>query len=309
MSAILSIALPVFAVIAAGMIGGRLAILSKEDVGALNRFVFNFAMPAALFGLTARSDPLNAAQLKFAASYAVASIIVIFGAYFLAQRLFNLGKQDAGAHAFASILGNAVFLGLPIALKVPGWAESFVVLMLVEGIIIIAIGAALMSPRGESGPIAFLARPFRNPLVAAMLAGLVFSLVSHPLGVSLPGPVDSFFEILGVAAGPTALFSLGLFLATNPPPEIGAVGGKVAAITFMKMVVLPVLTLGGLYFLGISDPLLIGPAALFTLVPTGVGAFVMANQYGHYATESAAAIAVTTALSVITISGVLAILA
>jgi len=291
------------------MLGGRLAILSKEDVGALNRFVFNFAMPAALFGLTARADPLSAAQLKFAASYATASIIVIFGAYFIAQRFFDLGKQAAGAHAFASVLGNAVFLGLPIALKVPGWAENFVVLMLVEGIIIIAIGAALMSPRGEGGPIAFLKRPFQNPLVAAMLAGLVFSLIAHPLDLVLPGPIANFFEILGVAAGPTALFSLGLFLATNPPPDISAVSGKVAAITVMKMFVLPVLTLGGLYLLGISDPMLIGPAALFTLVPTGVGAFVMANQYGHYVTESAAAIAVTTALSVLTVSGVLALLA
>ena len=309
MSAILSIALPVFAVIAAGMVGGRLGILPKTDVAALNRFVFNFAMPAALFGLTSKADPLTISQLTFAAGYAIVAIIVIFSTYFFAKRFFQLNQQEAGAHALTSILGNAVFLGLPIALKIPGWAENFVVLMLVEGVFIIAIGAALMSPRSKGGPLSYLSRPFRNPLVAAMLAGLAFSMISHPFGFDLPGPVRSFFDILGTAAGPTALFSLGLFLATNPPPQISAVGGKVATIVIVKMIILPVLTLGMLYFMGITDPTLIGPAALFTLVPTGVAVFVFANQYGYYATESAAAIAVTTAISVLTISGVLAILA
>ncbi len=307
MSAVIAIALPVFAIIAAGMFAGFRGILKKEDTGALNRFVFNFAMPAALFGLMAGADPLTLADGKFAVSYGVAAIFVIFAAYAIGRRLFALDAQSAGAHAFASTLGNAVFLGLPIALALPGWAENFVILMLVEGILIIAIGAAMMSPRG--GGLAFLVRPFKNPLVAAMVLGLAFSLVANAANIALPAPVKTFFEILGRAAGPTALFSLGLFLSTNPAPAINIVGGRVAAIFVMKMLVMPVLTLGCLFLLGVRDPLLLGPAALFTLVPTGVGAYIMASQIERYETEAASAIAVTTAVSVVTVSAVLWIFA
>ena len=305
MSAVLTIALPVFAVIAVGVLAGRLHVLQAEDSASLNRFVFNFAMPAALFGLTANAEPISPADAGFAASYGVASMIAMFGAYGLARAAFCLEPQAAGAHAFASTLGNAVFLGLPIALSVPGWASGFVMLMLVEGILVIAVGAALMAPRDAGFNAAAFIRPFRNPLVAAMVAGLVFSFAANAAGVALPTPVARFFEIFGRAAGPTALFSLGLFLATHPPADLKPIAGKIGAVIAVKMAALPTLVFAFLALLGVDDPLRLGPAALFTLTPVGVGAFVMASGIGRYETEAAAAVAVSTVLALASISAVL----
>ena len=306
MYAVINLALPVFAIIAAGLIGGRFQFMSGADVQALNKFVFRFAMPAALFGLTAGTAPPGPEDISLALSYGVAACAAIFGGYFLSQLLFPLTKEEAGAHGFASTLGNAVFLGLPIALTVEGWARPFVVLMLVEGIIIIAIGAALMTPRNNDISISkravkLLTDPFRNPLVAAAAAGFLFSA----LGFSLQGPIESFFDILGRAAGPTALFSLGLFLATHKFPAVGAVAGRVSLIAAVKMIALPAIALVIAHYLGLGDPAYLGALALFVFVPSGVGSFIMASQYGVYETETAAAVSVTTILSVLTVSGVL----
>ncbi|MEL7487404.1 MAG: AEC family transporter [Pseudomonadota bacterium] len=305
MSPIITIALPIFAIIAVGAFAGRRGVLSAADAGALNRFVFNFAMPTALFGLTATADPIAADDAVFAAGYGLAAMIVIFGSYAVARLVFALDPIAAGAHAFASTLGNAVFLGLPIALSVPGWANAFVILMLVEGILVIAVGAALMSPRAGFS-VEIVLRPLRNPLVAAMAAGLIFSLVANAIGLSPPTPATRFLEIFGRAAGPTALFSLGLFLATHPIAALRPIAGKVGAIIAFKMAALPALTLAFMALLGVSAPDRIGPAALFTLVPVGVGAYVMASGVGRYETEAAAAVAVSTAISLLTISAVLA---
>ncbi len=310
MNAVLSVAIPVFAVIGAGLVAGHLKFVEARDSEALNRFVFRFAMPAALFGLTSNAAPPGLADARFASVYAFAAITVIFGSYALGRRLFLLSGQDAGAHAFASTLGNAVFLGLPIALSIEGWARPFIFLMLTEGLVIISIASAMMAApaRTTTNRQAFadiLKRPFGNPLVVAMLAGLAISAI----GVGLPAPVVTFFDILGRAAGPTALFSLGLFLATHPMPAFKAMAGRVSAIFIAKMFVLPALTMGGVYALGIRTPEYLGAAALFTAVPTGVGAYIMASQYKHYTTEIAAAISLTTLLSVFTISAVLAQLA
>jgi predicted permease len=308
MSSVLAIALPVFAVIGAGVLAGRLRFADAGDSAALNRFVFRFAMPAALFGLMSGATGLTPADAALALAYGAPAMIVIFAAYFIGRRMFSLPKPEAGAHAFASTIGNAVFLGLPIALAIEGWARPFVVLMLVEGILVIGVGAALMSAReGEQHASRLNAardsfvRPLKNPLVAAALAGFVFASV----GIELPGPVRAFFDILGRAAGPAALFSLGLFLATHPLPPLKATASKIAAIALLKMAALPALAFGAHYLLRIDDPDYVAALALFTVTPTAVGAYVMSSQYGRYVAETVAAIAVTTALSVLTVNGVL----
>ncbi|MHA7872411.1 MAG: AEC family transporter [Hyphococcus sp.] len=306
MNAVVAVALPVFAIIAAGALAGRFRVMSAGDSQALNRFVFRFAMPAALFGLTAGTPPPGAGDAAIAMAYAAAAGVALFGGYFLAQILFPVTKPEAGAHGFASTLGNAVFLGLPIALSIDGWARPFVVLMLIEGIFVIAIGAALMAPRAEDAPLpkrlaGYFAGPARNPLVVGMAAGFVYSA----LGLPFSGPAETFFSLLGRAAGPAALFSLGLFLATHQFPRLQSVAGRVGAIAVMKMAVLPAVALGAAYALGVSDPAYLGALALFVFVPSGVGSFVIASQYGVYESETAAAVSFTTLLSVLTVSGVL----
>lgn len=312
MSSVLSIALPVFAVIAAGFLAGRSRFAGADDSAALNRFVFRFAMPAALFGLMSGASGLQPADGLLALSYGVPALIAVVVAYQVARRIFRLSRPGAGAHAFASSMGNAVFLGLPIALAVEGWARPFVVLMLVEGILVLAVGAALMAaPEGEEKAWNLAAlqaaalRPFRNPLVVAALAGFAVATA----GLALPAPARSFFDILGRAAGPAALFSLGLFLATQKLPPLTESAGKVAAIALVKMALLPALAMLMLGALGVGNKTYAAALALFTVTPTAVGAFIMTSQYGHYVRETVAAIAATTVLSLLTISAVLVLFA
>jgi predicted permease len=150
MSAVIDVALPVFAVIAVGFVAGRFKLAGADDAAALNRFVFRFGFPAALFALMSKATDLGADDGLLALSYGVPAVAIMALAYILARRMFRLDPQDAGAHAFASVLGNAVFLGLPIALGIEGWARPFVTLMLVEGIVIISLGAILMAPRAAA---------------------------------------------------------------------------------------------------------------------------------------------------------------
>jgi predicted permease len=310
MSSVIAVAFPVFAIIAAGLVAGRLKLASAADSAALNRFVFRFAMPAALFALMSGASGLRGDDGAIALAYGGPAIAVILSAYFIARRFFAMSPPVAGAHAFASTIGNAVFLGLPIALSIDDWGRPFVVLMLVEGIVVIGIGAALMAApadggtrRGLAGAGEFILRPLKNPLVVGALAGFV----SASAGIAYPQPVLAIFEILGRAAGPTALFSLGLFLATHPMPPLKATAGRIAAIAFVKMAVLPALAFSLLALLGVADPAYRGAMALFTVTPTAIGAFVMSSQYGHYVSETVAAIAVTTALSVLSVSAVLVV--
>ncbi len=125
MPSILAVALPVFAVITAGLAAGRLRLAGAEDSAALNRFVFRFAMPAALFGLMSGASGLQSADGWLALSYVAPAMLAAFAGYQIGRRFFRLKRPDAGAHAFASSMGNAVFLGLPIALAIEEWDRVF----------------------------------------------------------------------------------------------------------------------------------------------------------------------------------------
>ncbi len=301
MSAVLTVALPVFAIIAVGFAAARLSALAAEDAAALNRFVFRIAMPAALFGLAARTQPPGVADAGIAGAYAIGALAAILIGYFLSKSVFSLSAPEAGAHAFASTLGNAVFLGLPIAMNVDCWARPFIILMLIEGTVVIAIGAALIGRKNDESLITLFTGPLKNPLVIGMAAGFIYAA----LGLPLTGPFETFFDYLGRAAGPTALVSLGLFLATHRFPSVRLVAGRVATIGAIKMGLLPAMAIGLAVVFGVSDTHYLGALALFTMVPTGAIAFVMASQHNVYATEAAAAVLTTTLFSVLTISGVL----
>ena len=308
MSVVLTVALPVFAVIALGLIAGRAKLMTVADAAALNKFVFRFAMPAALFGLTAGASPPDDKDLAVALSYGAGALAALTVGYFLSQRIFNLTKQEAGAHALTSTLGNAVFLGLPIALTMDGWAKPFVSAMLIEGTVIIAILTALIAPRREDGhalarAVGFMIGPLKNPLILGMILGFLYSA----LGVPFDGPVKTFFDLIGRAAGPAALFSLGLFTATHKFPAFKSVAGRVSLIAATKMALLPAVALSVAALLGVDDPAYWGALALFVFVPCGVGTFVLASQYKAYESEAAAAVSFTLLLSVLTVSAVLAV--
>ncbi|MEM8935779.1 MAG: AEC family transporter [Pseudomonadota bacterium] len=306
MHTVFTVALPVFGVVAAGILAGRLNILTADDSTVLNKFIYRAAMPAALFGLTAGAAPPEGADLSIAATYMIAAIIVLFSAYFFAQMFHGLARQPAGAHAFGSVFGNAVFLGLPIALSIDGWIRPYAILILAEGVVVVALGLILYAPsdgatslggrivRGLSGAV-------RNPLLIAAAAGFGLSA----LRVDLAAPIENFFGILGRAAGPTALFSLGLFLGTQALSNISQFAGRATTIAMAKLGLMPLIALSIAPVLGVPDGDYFGALALFVFVPTAVGAFVIAEQNGVYRTETAAAISLTSLLSLGTISTVL----
>jgi len=301
-------AVPVFAIIALGAVAGGSRLIERGQAEALNRFVFLFAMPAALFIFAASNTPPRLADLPYVGVYLAAAVTVFFASLALGRLLFRLTPREAGAHAFGSTLGNAVFLGLPIVLTIEGWGAPYLLLMLGEGIVIVALGAAFISAPAEGGGasaragFAALQRALRTPIVLGMLLGFLFALLRLPV----PGPAEAFFRLLGAAAGPAALFALGVSLAVAPRGEMAGSGGRLAAIAAMKLIALPALTLVGMSLIG-APPDRIGAALLFTSMPTAVAVFVFTAHQQVYQATIAAAVTVTTVLALFGVTLVLAL--
>ncbi|MCI5043670.1 MAG: AEC family transporter, partial [Aquisalinus sp.] len=232
-------------------------------------------------------------------------------------KFLRLDIRQSGAHAFVSTCGNAVFLGLPIALQVEGWGQPFLMLMILEGIFVFGIATTLMGWKshaqdGQSAATRLMAgiakssaTPFKNPIVLASIAGVAIAYS----GITFPTPISTFLNTFGPVAGPTGLFVLGLFIATLPKEGLQSLWPNISAVSTIKLLIFPVVA-GVIVFLFTGgDMRLTGAVVLFTCMPPAVASLVQASHYGVYERETAVAVSVASVLSLLTLAGVLLIFA
>ena len=146
----------------------------------------------------------------------------------------------------------------------------------------------------------FASNMARNPLVIAILAGVVWRLADLPL-TGLPALLT---DALSRAAGPVALFSAGMGLASY---GIARNVHQALVIAVFKLVVMPAVVLASGWAIGLA-PLAIAAATLAAACPTGVNPFLIAGRFGTGEAIASNAIAISTAAGFVSVAVWLTIL-
>jgi predicted permease len=306
MQAIVNVALPIFGVILAGLLAGRWRILGGEATAALNAFVSYFALPVLFFGTLART-PVRAVldpQLMLGFSLVVlATFAVGMLSTWLAVRG---GLARMSLQGIASSWGNVGYMGVPICLAAfgePGLPPAMLA-VIVTSVISMVFGVMLieLEVAAGHGPIlTFFTAAWnvaRNPLPLSIAAGIAWSGLALPL----PTPVEKWIDLLGAAASPCALFAIGLFLSDKSVRKGLAEAGLA---TLIKLLLQPLLAAVVLpHFIDLKS--VAGQAALvMASLPTAANAFVLAKQFNVQVEQNTAAVLLSTAFSVLTVSALL----
>ncbi|MDK0519255.1 AEC family transporter [Streptomyces sp. ML-6] len=234
MPALLSAFAPIWTLTAIGYAVGRSGLLGGQAEAVLGRFVFHVAMPAALFTMVsgARLDSFaNPSMVAFAAGTA----LVCGLGFLVAGRLFGRGTADRAIGSMTSGYVNSANLGIPVAVQVLGDASFVAQIILFQVLLVSPVILTLLDSgtkagtgtgaRKEAGTGGgarsgravvlrrMLAMPVRNPIIMASLLGVAVSA----LGLRLPYALAHSCDLLGAAAVPTALITLGLSLNSRPP--------------------------------------------------------------------------------------------
>lgn len=307
MTAALSILLPIFALILAGFVCRRAGVLGPTAASELNRFVVWLGLPALLFGIVARSSWSQLYQPDVIAPFGLATGAVFAAVYWLRRRS-GRAVADAGVEAVAASYSNAGFIGFPLAYLVFGpdsqasvTLATMLVVCVLFAIAVIIVRAGLQGGRlGAETIAAVLGSLARNPLIVAPLAGVVVAA----LGLAIPAPVDTWLKLLGGAASPVALVSLGLFLAEKR--DSSASRHVPLMLTGIKLVALPlatwVLAVGVFHVPRATAQLVV----LLSALPTGTGPYMLAEFYRREAVVTSQTILWSTVLSLVTLSLLLA---
>jgi len=291
----------------AGYLMSRFQIMSAGSSEILSRFVFLVSLPSLVFIKLSNVPVEEFFNWPFLGALGGGMLAMFCIGLLVARFVFPDSLTALGLHGLTAMYSSTAYIGLPLLLLVFGDAG------LVPGIIGAVITGVLFLPigiifgeldKGKDGrkhSLVSLFKVLRNPVLLSTIAGLTVSR----LGVTIPGPVSTFCELLGGAFIPCALFAAGLFIAGCSSKGAAT---EIGWLVLAKLVLHPLITWWLAYHVFKLEGILPAIAVIQAALPSGVPVFVLAQQYNVFVTRSSAVIALSTALSVITLSVIIVIL-
>ncbi len=289
MQHILAVTVPFFALVLCGWLAARQHVLPQAAIPGLNSFVLYFALPCMLFRFGTSTPVLQLLNPTVLTLYLACALVIVFGT--VAATKATVGLKDAAFGALVAAFPNSGFMGVPLLVTLLGneAAGPMICTLLadlaVTSSLCVALAQAHDPGAGEHGARRALARALRgvasNPLPWAIALGAVAGI----LGLELPGPLDSVVRMLGDAATPVALFTIGAVLwragqhaHTRTPPS------RYLPIALVKLLLHPALV----WLLGVAMQRAGAPLSDFQLVvltlaaalPSASNVSLLAERFG-----------------------------
>src|SRR5258708_20989917 len=114
MNALINVVLPIFGIILTGYLAGRLEVLGRDSAAALNRFVFYFAVPPALFIATARAPIDKIFNWPFIGAFVGGLMLTLPISLVVGRFLFCPVLATLSIARLSALFGNVFTLGVPL---------------------------------------------------------------------------------------------------------------------------------------------------------------------------------------------------
>lgn len=300
MTDVLAALIPIFALILMGFISRQRGMLEESFWLPCEQLNYFCLFPALMFSQVARANlaqfPIRPIALAILGAVGTGALVLYVWRYWSRQpgAVFSSVIQGAlrpntyvGVAAAAAMFGSVglTITSISIAVAIP-------LLNIASIIILMHYGS------GGTPTVAQVAKALaRNPVILSVLLGALFNVS----GLTLPGPIASILSILGGASLPLGLLAVGAGLDVT---AARAARGPVLQSSFIKLLLVPVLTLWFGFALGLRGPVLT-TIVLFNSLPCTPSAYIMAKLLGGDHRLSAGIITVQTALAAVTMPLVL----
>jgi len=303
---VVAIVLPVFLVIALGVVLTRTRFIGAELIAELNRLTYFVGLPAYLFSSISEAA-LGGGRALTVFGVMGGATLAALGVAYVVGKIRGVPAESFGSFLHAAIRGNLAYVGLPVislALAARGAGGVWPVAPLAMApltVIANALGVLLLLVgHGKPGPGAWRTLSVQlatNPLLLASVAGAAVAAS----GLALPQWLAQSIAVTGQMALPLALLCIGGSLVTMPLR-----GKRTQAVlaSVLKVGVTPLLGWPLARWFGLSpDETLI--ALLFLATPTAAASFTLAGKLGGDEALAATSVVVSTALSLVSLTLVL----
>lgn len=195
---ILSIIIPVLLIVLVGYLYAR---RHRPDLGAMNTLTVDLLSPLLIFSsLTSRNFDLWESRWLL-----LAGIAVMLGSGFIAWGVARVGRLDPRSFVSPMMFSNSGYMGLPLTLLAfgPERIPAGVALFVASTLLHMTLGIKLVNRQANMGYL------LKSPLLIGSALGVAFNVGD----VVIPDWVATAIKLLGDAAIPLMLFSLGARMA------------------------------------------------------------------------------------------------
>ncbi|HEX6528816.1 MAG TPA: AEC family transporter [Burkholderiales bacterium] len=298
--------LPVFGLVACGYLAGRFHIVTQASSVALNQFVYAFALPAMLFVAVYRGSLQEILSGGFILAVVVATLGTALAGFFLSH-VQGASPAESTMRALNASFANTGYLGIPLVTVAYGERAALPAALATVATNFVSFALAIVCLELFVNPHpGGVRRALRGVIMSPLIWPIALAILLVSLEVKVPLPVERFATLLAAAAGPCALFAIGLFVS-----QLSIRAGAAASwqTTALKLALHPLLMALLVYYVFAVDPLWAKIAIVCAALPLGATAFVLAQRYGMLEAETSTGAVVSTAASLLTVSIVMALLA
>lgn len=272
---------PVFIVIMIGVVLKKTRLMDDTHWPGVDHVCYFVLFPAIIFKEIAAAD-FSAIPVWRMAGAMIVALLIMF-ALLVVLRVPICSALKINGAQFTSLFQGATrwhtfiaFAIVPLIFgngALPLAAVSAATMTPLLNIVCVVIMSLYARPHGEAPPPMWLVLGvLRNPFFQSSMAGVLFQL----LGLSLPTIATQVLDMIGRGALGLALLTVGAGLHFG---EAAANKATVGVATVLKLLTLPAFMWLALHLFGVSGT----PASVAILcsaVPTGSGAYVMAQRMG-----------------------------
>jgi predicted permease len=227
MQAILAVTIPFFALVLCGYLAAQRRFIPESAIPGLNGFVLFFALPCMLFRFGSSMPLAQLIDPALIGVYLVSALLMVFFTIAATLQREPGGRgvtlRDAAFGALVAAFPNTGFMGVPLLVAMLGEraAGPIIGTVLIDLIFTSTLCLAVAQhqphtdnaddthpPAGSDATLRALRAAMTNPLPWAIALGALLAAS----GQALPGPVAQVVKMLGDAATPVALFTIGTVL-------------------------------------------------------------------------------------------------
>jgi malonate transporter and related proteins len=293
-----------------GFVAGKAKLVRSDSVRDLSNLVFLVLTQALLFR-TMSSVHLERLDMRPVFQYFVAAALL----FFLMLMVYGRNSR-ASVLALAGIFSNTLMIGVPLIGLAYGEAgqvllftlislHALVLLTMATVVLELQMASEQAAASGQEGQLwRTVGQAIRSAVLHPVPLPIIVGLLYAQTGWGLHPVVDKPLQLLGSAFGPIALVLVGITLSQT---LIGKNLVPALKLSLVKTVLHPVLMLAVGWALGLRG-LALSVMVVAAALPIGANVFLFSQRYRKEEDTVTAAVAVSTLVSMLGISGAMALL-
>ena len=291
-----------FSYILLGYLLAKLKAIPDNSATVLSKLENNLFVPALVLGTFVkefRVEKLSAAWQLFAVSFLICFVMMILAV--LVSRYCTKDAYIRKIYTYGLAFSNFGFMGNAVVNAVfPEMFLDYVIFTMPLWTMIYLWGVPCLLIPAEEGKQTLKSRlkSFANPMIAAMLVGMVIGLCN----IQLPKFLNEVVSVTGGCMSPLAMILTGITIAKIDMKKVLSIK-SIYVVSLVRLIVFPMLLIAPLFLVSLPESMKnIAVCAVCSLaMPLGLSTLVIPGGYGKDTSVAAGMTLVSHLLSAATI--------